>query len=53
MSLVAEIAEVPKNSISFSDQRVQSNGTASRATDCASIAASQIESDAEPPKQGA
>jgi len=44
VSLVAENAEVPKYSLSRSDQSIQSNGTASRATDCASTATSQFDS---------
>ncbi len=47
MSLVAEIAGVPKYSLSRNDQSVQSNGTASRATDCASTATSQFDSDSD------
>ncbi len=44
MSLVAENAEVSQYSLSHSDQSVQSNGTAFRATDCASKATSQFDS---------
>ncbi len=44
MSLVAEIVEVPKYSLSHSDQSVQYSGTTSRATDCASTATSQFDS---------
>ncbi len=52
MSLVAEIAGVPKYSLSPSDQSVLSNDTESRATDCASTATSQFDSDAERLEQG-
>ncbi len=52
MSLVAEIAEVPKYSLSRSDQSVQSSGIASHATDCASTATSQFDSVADRLEQG-